>query len=154
LVGFNGANATIENLGLVDSTVQGIGQPSGSSLGGLVGFEAGTTTTLTNVYADNVSVTASNVLNNIVVGGLVGWNVQGSLSDAYWAGSISVSGGGTPQAIGGLAGENQGGSISNAYAVGSISYSGGTSRIGGLVGFNTQITNNSSAVTSISNVYA
>ena len=67
------------------------------------------------------------------VGGLVGGNSDGSISNAYATGSVS----GTDQ-VGGLVGYSYrysyyANNISNAYATGSVT---GTSSVGGLVGYN------------------
>ena len=62
------------------------------------------------------------------VGGLVGYNLGESISNAYATGSVS----GTDNTVGGLVGYHEGGSISNTYATGSVS---GTSNVGGLVGY-------------------
>ncbi len=62
------------------------------------------------------------------VGGLVGFNRSGTVSNCYATGS--VSGGGD---VGGLVGLNWYGTVSNCYATGSVS---GIGHVGGLVGIN------------------
>ncbi|MGV0908444.1 beta strand repeat-containing protein, partial [Martelella sp. FOR1707] len=62
------------------------------------------------------------------VGGLVGFNNDGTISNAYATASVSGD-----RYVGGLVGYNDSGTISNAYASGSVS---GDSYVGGLVGFN------------------
>jgi filamentous hemagglutinin family protein len=77
------------------------------------------------------------------VGGLVGFNLGGSISNAYATGSVSGS-----TSVGGLVGTNTGGgSISNAYATGSVS---GSANVGGLVGSNGGSISNAYATGSVS----
>ena len=140
LFGYNGASATVSNLGLLNVSVTG-----NTAIGGVVGENHGT---ITEVYTSG-SVTASNA----GAGGIVGYN-YGPLSNVYstsavsaptiYAGGIAglslgnisqayatgpVSGGSN---VGGLVGYS-GGSITQSYATGAVS---GTSNVGGLVGYN------------------
>jgi hypothetical protein len=103
-----------------------------------------------NLGIENVSITGRNI-----VGGLVGYNYQGTITSCYATGAVSgaigvgglagysryssitscyatgaVSG---EQYIGGLAGENYQGTISSCYAADSVS---GSSSVGGLAGRN------------------
>jgi hypothetical protein len=86
------------------------------------------------------------------VGGLVGYNDWGTISNSYSTGSVTgnirddYGNGGS--SVGGLVGHNRGeyntyGTISNSYATGSVT---GKSNVGGLVGFN-------SSSSTISNSY-
>ena len=78
------------------------------------------------------------------VGGLVGRNDGGTITNSYATGSVSGDFG-----VGGLVGRNDGGTITNSYATGSVS--GGGSDVGGLVGFNNDGTiMNSYATSSVS----
>ena len=61
------------------------------------------------------------------IGGLVGWNNEGTITNSYAMGSVSGDGG-----VGGLVGWN-GGAITNSYATGSVS---GSNEVAGLVGWN------------------
>ena len=140
LFGYNGASATVSNLGLLNVSITG-----NTAVGGVVGENHGT---ITGVYTSG-SVTATNA----GAGGIVGYN-YGSLSNVYstsavsaptiYAGGIAglslgnisqayatgpVSGGSN---VGGLVGYS-GGSVSQSYATGAVS---GTSNVGGLVGYN------------------
>ncbi len=71
---------------------------------------------------------------NSHVGGLIGYNVHGSITDSYATGS--VTGRGTRSYVGGLIGYNVHGSITDSYATGSVTGRGTRSYVGGLVGFN------------------
>ncbi|MEO8777445.1 MAG: GLUG motif-containing protein, partial [Rhodanobacter sp.] len=77
----------------------------------------------------DIGLVSDSITGNDRVGGLVGNNSNGSISDAYATGS--VSGGGH---VGGLIGFNYGGTISGAYTTGDVS--GGDEYVGGLIGFN------------------
>ncbi|MGA2172338.1 MAG: GLUG motif-containing protein [Sedimentisphaerales bacterium] len=73
------------------------------------------------------------------VGGLVGRNYSGTISNCYSTGMVSSSGYVGGDYVGGLVGENNGGSISNCYSMGTVSgssYSSYSCYVGGLVGFN------------------
>ncbi|OPH46621.1 hypothetical protein BC351_14130 [Paenibacillus ferrarius] len=90
----------------------------------------------------NIGLESINVRGNNYLGGLVGDNAGGTISNVYVTTS-SVSGGGMGGYVGGLAGYNESsGTISNAYAA--VTVSGGT-MVGGLVGYNSS---------TISNAYA
>ena len=139
LFGYNGASATVSNLGLLNVSVTG-----NTATGGVVGENHGT---ITGVY------TSGSVASNAGAGGIVGYN-YGPLSNVYstsavsaptiYAGGIAglslgnisqayatgpVSGGSN---VGGLVGYS-GGSVSQSYATGAVS---GTSNMGGLLGYN------------------
>jgi PKD repeat protein len=118
-----------------------------SSIGGLVGINAGT---VSNSYANgNVNGTSSigglvgrcfygdsvcmvseshasgSVTGNHIVGGLVGFN-DGMVNVSYSTGFVTGY-----SDVGGLVGEN-GGTVSNSYATGNVN---GSSSIGGLAGY-------------------
>ena len=65
---------------------------------------------------------------SINVGGLVGYNDGGSVSNSYAIGNVSAR-----WKVGGLVGYNDGGSVSNSYAISNVSARG---EVGGLVGYN------------------
>ncbi len=73
----------------------------------------------------DIGLVGGSVSGSYDVGGLVGGNDGGTISNAYATGSVSGAG-----AVGGLVGGNDGGTISNAYATGSVS---GSYSVGGLV---------------------
>ncbi|MCQ2063018.1 MAG: hypothetical protein MJY99_06730, partial [Fibrobacter sp.] len=88
------------------------------------------------VVGFNGSGTVSNVYNTGSVngtggsvGGVVGYNVDGSVSNVYNTGSVSGY-----YEVGGVVGGNySGGTVSNVYNTGSVS---GSGNVGGVVGFN------------------
>jgi hypothetical protein len=68
------------------------------------------------------------VNGNHIVGGLVGENSYGTVSDSYSTGSVTGN-----YTVGGLVGSNYQATVSNSYSTGSVS---GNNTIGGLVGDN------------------
>ena len=68
------------------------------------------------------------VSGNQYVGGLVGYNNGGSISNCYSTGEVNGS-----SYVGGLVGYNNIGSISSSYSTGEVN---GSSYVGGLVGYN------------------
>jgi|GEM_PF-1232087 len=103
-----------------DSYVSGSVTGTGSSVGGMIGY---------NDYGTVInSFATANVTGNSYVGGLVGSN-YGEISYAYATGSIMGSG----NAVGGLVGYNNG-EINYSYAMGGVTGSGAD--VGGLVGEN------------------
>ena len=120
-----GNNGTITNVsvsGTVTDTSLNV-----DSVGGLVGFEAGSITS----SSAHVTVTGGED-----VGGLVGVNFSGTIGNSYATGSVT----GTPNSgdanSGGLAGANLA-TITSSYATGSVVNNGGFgSPNGGLVGDN------------------
>ena len=73
------------------------------------------------------------------IGGLVGLNGGGTITNSYATGTVS----GSRNDVGGLVGENRGGTITNSYATGTVSGSGND--VGGLVGLNSGTITNSYA---------
>ena len=94
---------------------------SGTSYVGLFGYAD-------NAYIRNVGLVGGSVTGAYHVGGLVGYNYSGSITNSYNTGS--VSGG---NFVGGLVGYNYSGSITNSYSTGLVS---GEEQVGGLVGYN------------------
>jgi filamentous hemagglutinin family protein len=122
---------------------------------GLIGY-AGSGSSISNLGLVGGSVTGSNN-----VGGLVGYNLGGSITQSYATGAVTGSNnvgglagynGGLPGSnvgtitqsyatgavtgsifVGGLVGNNSGGSITQAYATGAVT---GSRMVGGLVGVN------------------
>ncbi|HEY8025716.1 MAG TPA: YDG domain-containing protein [Burkholderiaceae bacterium] len=104
-----------------------VGSYSGSNgVGGLVGKNAGT---IAHSYS-SADVTA--VDNSRFIGGLVGLNYGGLITDSHATGTVTASGA-SSQLVGGLVGYGQGGTISNSYATGNVN---GSTYTGGLVGRN------------------
>ncbi|OAN64105.1 hypothetical protein A8B79_14010 [Balneola sp. EhC07] len=120
------SDATIANLHLED-----IDYKASSYVGGLVGFNAGSTIT-------NTTISGSLVAKDRV-GGLIGWTQTAhsgpELSVVNSSSSVDVTG---ALYTGGLIGYNGGpATISNAYATGTIV---GTRNVGGLIGYNSEAT--------------
>jgi hypothetical protein len=74
----------------------------------------------------NVGVMNASVTGNEEVGGLVGENFIGSLSNCYSSGNVTGK-----KNVGGLVGDNQGGSVSDCYSSGNVT---GEEHVGGLAG--------------------
>jgi len=75
----------------------------------------------------NAGLTSGSVTGSAIVGGLVGYNNYGSITNSYATSPV-----GGASTVGGLVGENWHGSITNSYATGTVS---ATSQVaGGLVG--------------------
>jgi hypothetical protein len=85
---------------------------------------------IAQVIAENV-----NIVGARFVGGLVGYNHGGTVSDCYSSGHVTgnVSGTGNERCFGGLVGCNAEGTVSNCHATGSVT---GYQEVGGLVGVN------------------
>jgi hypothetical protein len=111
---FDGQNHTISNLSInrLDDNVVG--------LFGWIG-EGG--------EVKNVGVINVNITGNNRVGGLVGFNNNGNISNSYSTGNVT----GESDKVGGLVGENYG-TVSNSYSTGNVT--GGDNNVGGLVGSN------------------
>ncbi len=110
-------DAVIENCSS-NCTVQYTGTQDFYSTGGLVGNND---SNIRGCYA------TGNVTGMSEVGGLVGRNYCGSITNCYSTGSIN----GTENEVGGLTGDNYGGIISNCFSTATVS---GNYYVGGLVG--------------------
>jgi len=128
LFGYADSSATIKNLGVIASFVEG----ENDNIGSLVGWNSGT---ITNCYTTgNVKgneKTGGLIKGGANVGGLVGSN-SGTITDCYATGNVT---GRMP--VGGLVGSNSG-AIKNCYATGYVKSEGvwNNGYIGGLVGSN------------------
>lgn len=92
---------------------------------GLFGYSSG------SGEIKNVGLEGVNIIGKSYVGGLIGYNYGGSISNSYSTGSVKGD-----TVIGGLVGHSNhwgGSSISSSYSTASVS---GTSDVGGLVGNN------------------
>ena len=105
---------------------------------GLFGF-TGTSAIIQNIGLSNVNITG-----RIAVGGLVGSNDHGTITNAYAIGEVSGAG----YDVGGLVGDNDHGTITNAYAIGEVS--GASNDVGGLVGGNSGTITNAYATGEVS----
>jgi hypothetical protein len=125
---FDGNGHRISNLSFNFSFVSHIGLFGYLAPGGKV----------TQVGVGNVNITGASF-----VGGLVGANWEGTVSDSYSSGT--VTGSATSKTIsyeedvGGLVGSNTG-TVSNSYSTGSVT---GNVKVGGLTGFNWGTVSNS-----------
>jgi len=121
LVGYLAYGSILSGCSVQNTTVRG-----GTIVGGLVGYNEGTIT----------NCCSSCVVDGNSVGGLVGMNVFGEISNCYSTGTIS---GNSP--VGGLLGQNGesftwemiSGGIYRCYSICSVI---GTTEVGGLVGLN------------------
>ena len=120
LVGFN-SEGTVSNS---YSTASVTDTTSESYVGGLVGVNTGT---INDCYA------TGNVNGEWLVGGLVGFNSEGTVNNSYSAATVSVTGATSESYVGGLVGVNEEGTVSKSYSTGSVT---GNSNVGGLVGVN------------------
>jgi hypothetical protein len=84
---------------------------------------------VTQVGVENVNITAAKY-----VGGLVGDNPQGTVSNCYVTGSVTGN-----ESVGGLVGRSNG-TVSNSYSTANVT---GNSSVGGLVGLNSATVSNS-----------
>ena len=108
--------ATITNVGVIDSFVQGY-----SNVGGVVGYASNST--ITNCYnTGSVEGTGGNV------GGVAG-NIGGDVTNCYNTGTVS----GVGDRVGGVVGNAYGGDVTNCYNTGTVSGSG--EYVGGVVGY-------------------
>ncbi len=100
-------------------------------VGGLIGFN-GASSSISNCHV-SCAVLGSQDADYGGVGGLVGYNDTGTISDCHATGAVSQPVNHTAiYGCGGLVGYNYEGVIKNCHATGAVS---GSSRIGGLVGY-------------------
>ena len=116
LIGVASAAAKIGKVELVGGSVRG----GANNTGGLVGLNYGSVSN---------SFSTAAVQGGNQVGGLIGYNSDGTVRSSYAGGAVSGT-----MYVGGLVGYNVGASaIADTYATGAVS---GTDSVGGLVGFN------------------
>ena len=84
---------------------------------------------------ENVGVINVNITGESYVGGLVGYNDEGTVSNSYSTGNVTGE-----DYVGGLVGDNYNGNISNSYSTGNVS---GYEYVGGLLGLNYGTVSNS-----------
>ena len=139
---FNGNNHTISNLMINRRSAEGVGLFGYSGTGGeianlgLLDVNIKGGDRVGGLVGANLNATITNsyatgtVSGSDRVGGLVGTNLRATIKDNY--ATATVSG---PDRVGGLVGNNLGTSaeITNSYATGTVS---GSDRVGGLVGLN------------------
>ena len=116
--GFAGS-ARIEQLGITNANVSG-----GNWVGILAGFSGASTAAIVACY------TTGKVAGGDRVGGLVGYNSQGTISSSYSTAYVSGR-----TRVGGLVGYRGGDAITDTYSTGRVVRSSGTdTRFGGLIG--------------------
>ncbi|WP_161634515.1 MBG domain-containing protein [Mesorhizobium loti] len=121
LFGFVGAGGLVQNIGVTNATVRGF-----RTLGGIVGYNAGT---LTQSYSSGqIYVTQYGSTS----GGLIGEN-DGALSDSF---STVVVNARDSNSAGGAVGFNNFGTIDRVYAMGAVDGGSAGANAGGLVGVN------------------
>ncbi len=138
LAGWSGA--TVEAVSVRGGTVSAtfIGTSGYGTAGGLVGQSA-TGADIKACYS-TAAVSSNSSSGYVVAGGLVGLNYAPIVA-SYASGTASATGStGTNSQVGGLAGgTNINGPIRNSYATGAVSSSQTSPRIGGLVGFGSNV---------------
>ena len=115
---FGIASANISNIGLLGVDITG--SVGSYGVGALVGYNYG--------HISNSFVSGS-VEGDSNVGGLVGFNDHGNISDSYTDANVTGSG----DDVGGLVGDSEGGYFSHTFATGNVS---GSASVGGLIGEN------------------
>ncbi|ROL68201.1 adhesin [Pseudomonas protegens] len=137
---FASSSGSISNLKLASMNIYGPTYTSGSSaIGGLVGLNSGK---IANVSTRDLQVSISSgnpyALGELGgVGGLVGVNNKGSITDSSTAGTVNSGDRGYSQSLnlGGLVGNNRGGSIERSHSSASVvGYA--ETNLGGLIGVN------------------
>ena len=120
LFGYLGSNATVKNLGMINSKISAITNNTAYS-GGIVGLNEGT---ITNCYNSGV-VIATTTSGDTYSGGIAGENWK-TITNCYNTGEV------TGLDSGGIAGYNFG-TIQNCYNSGDVT---GSSYSGGIAGYN------------------
>lgn len=138
---FSSNCGTIQNLGVTDGYIYGnyySGGISGYNFGSIINCY--NTCEIVGESKPNPDYPSSAPPTTSHVGGIAGWNSDGTVINCYNTGNMSVSiamGGGGGNAAGGIVGS--GGNISNCYNTGNIS---GQGTLGGISGFGMKNTNN------------
>ena len=91
-----------------------------------------------NLGLEDVNIAGDD--NSIYLGGLVGYNWLGIISNCYSTGK--TSGGDNSGYLGGLVGQNENGNISNCYSTGAVTGGDNSGYLGGLAGYNNGIISN------------
>ncbi|KVZ93470.1 filamentous hemagglutinin N-terminal domain-containing protein [Burkholderia ubonensis] len=138
----SGAFRSIGGDAAFTGTFDGLGNTiSGLSVyndGPFVGLFAGNFGTIANLTLDSVSArgTANYGIGPVMVGSLVGANIQGTLSNVHARNVVVTSGGSAANIAGGLVGTNLSGTIDRASVSGRVEGNRYTTALGGLVGEN------------------
>ena len=126
------------NGGTIEDSYHETGAVTGHrEVGGLVGLNAGTTSTISTSHATGNVTGTETTFRSTGIGGLVGKNEDGTIRASHATGTVTGSersGEYTGENTGGLVGANQAGTIRASYSTGTVR---GEDNIGGLVGANT-----------------
>ena len=128
LFGATGANARIEDVGLVDVNVDTITSSRYAKIGALVGNNAGE---IIACYSTGAITAAAGGYSE--AGGLVGYN-GGTIAAAFSRATVSMTSS-SEIYVGGLVGYNAG-TLTATYAAGAVKGKGSGGHAGGLVGYN------------------
>ena len=105
-----------------------------TNLGGIAGQNGNwNTPVIKGCSLNNVKITSNNVTNNSAIGGLVGWNCQGSIVGSS---SNSVIASNYAASYGGLVGANNSGTVEGSYCSGSFNVPTAGSRVSGAIANN------------------
>ena len=118
---FDGQNHTISGLYVVST----------GDYAGLFGYVFGGT-------IKNVGVVDSYIRGGRFVGGVCGYNMNGTIKNCYNTGTVNGNGNGSgySPSVGGVCGYNMNGTIENSYNTGTVTVTGSNADIGGVCGFN------------------
>ena len=138
---------TVENLGVTNVDITNIHTDWGAS-GGIIAYIVSSDTLLYNCYATgsitagpweigglvgyNLFGTVSNSYSTVTVngdrvaGGLIGYHDRGVVENSYATGTVTRISGSTYTDFGGFVGTNDRGKIINSYSTGSVYYEGAT----------------------------
>jgi hypothetical protein len=116
---FDGSNHVVRNI-----TIDTVGAATG-----YLGLFSRLSGSVRNLGIENIAITGGDY--SYCLGGLCGWNLDGTVSNCYATGS--VTGGDYSHRLGGLCGWNSAGEITNCYSTASVL---GDEDVGGLVGEN------------------
>jgi hypothetical protein len=117
------------NQGQISNSSANVAISGTDHMGGLVGVNSGT---ITNSSASGVVISSTSVAANGLSGGLVAWNVGGTITHSYSNATVTGENG-----VGGLIGQDSSGTISTSYATGSVT---GLAGVGGFVGLSNSST--------------
>jgi hypothetical protein len=120
---FNGNGHTISNLTINTSD-------AGNDFLGLFGYVSNSQ--ISNICMENVKITGGDNSNHL--GGLVGFNYSGAISNCHSTGD--VTGGYNSWNLGGLVGWNYDGTINNCFSAGTVAGEVNSLDLGGLAGSN------------------
>ena len=142
LFGYLGSDATVKNLGIINSEISVDITGGVAYSGGIAGDNSGT---ITNCYNTGV-VTATSTNHIAYSGGIAGRNF-GTITNCYNTGDVNAKSTNSTAYSGGIAGYSSkwgefGGTIENCYNTGTVNSSGTNAYSGGIAGDNSEIITN------------